>query len=409
VKLFPKQREALTYATKRLNFLDGSVRSGKSHVTLIRFSEFVGKTDPSAKFCVGGVTNSSVDRNVVSPLQDMFGSHVNYVRSRNVFSLFGRDCVIFGSGTEGALRGSEFNGGYIDEVSLVGQSFFKMVLSRLSKEGAQCHGSTNPDNPNHWFKKEFIDRRNELDMYYNHFSIDDNIYLPRGYVESLKKEYTGIFYRRFILGEWVAGHGVIFDFFTDQYPYVIEVPPANADSYYISVDYGVQNPSVFLLMGCMNRPLPYNGLNLKAWCEDEYYYCGRDSMRQKTDSELADDFDKFVKGTGKKISGVVVDPSATSFIAELNKRGYVTIQACNTVLDGIRVHGKFLHQGAYAVCRKCQHTIDEYFGYAWDEKAVIRGEERPVKENDHTKDAERYFLYTIVNSGLSNYHLLAGE
>lgn len=398
INLFRKQKEALRDSVKRINILDGAVRSGKSFVSILRFSEFMLQRDAGEKFFVCGVTNSSIDRNVVMPLKDFYGKHFHYARSRSTGNFFGRKVILFGNGSEDSLRGSEFSGGYFDEIVLCKESFYKMALSRLSIEGAQLHGSTNPANPKHWFKKGYIDRRSELNMYYQHYVLDDNIFLPESYRRDIKNEYTGLWYRRFINGEWVSGDGAIYDFFDDnpKEGYVLNAVPCKGDRYYISVDYGTQNPTVFLLFGLLITPKVVKGKNLKAWCEDEYYYSGKESMKQKTDNEYADDMDEFVRKSKRRISGVIVDPSAASFKAELKKRGYIVIDADNSVLDGLREQSKALATFLYRIVKKCCNTIDEYFAYEWDKKKCDRGEDAPKKEFDHTKDAERYFIKTIL-------------
>jgi PBSX family phage terminase large subunit len=129
-------------------------------------------------------------------------------------------------------------------------------------------------------------------------------------------------------------------------------------------------------------------------CCREYYYSGRDEERQKTDSEYADDLDRWLGGI--KPVKIIIDPSAASFIAELKKRGYAIKKAKNDVLDGIRFVASLLNQGKISISDQCPNTIKEFGSYIWDQKASERGEDKPVKQHDHAMDAFRYFCYTII-------------
>lgn len=155
---------------------------------------------------------------------------------------------------------------------------------------------------------------------------------------------------------------------------------------YVSCDYGTQNATVFLLWN--------KGTNGKWYCIREYYYSGRDKGKQKTDSEYADDLKEWLDGT--KIKAIIVDPSAASFIAELRKRGYKVLKANNDVLDGIRLVGMLLNLEKIVFASSCKETIKEFASYIWDEKALERGEDKPVKQFDHCCDAVRYLCSTII-------------
>jgi PBSX family phage terminase large subunit len=201
--------------------------------------------------------------------------------------------------------------------------------------------------------------------------------------------YSGVFYQRYILGLWVVAEGVIYDMFDRVKHTIKEFVDLITDIYYVSVDYGTQNATVFLLW-CKNR-------QGKWICIKEYYYSGRDETEQKTDAEYADDLKEFLGSIKPK--AVIVDPSAASFIAELRKRGYQIKKAKNDVLDGIRFVATLLNQELIAFSEECRNTILEFNSYIWDAKACERGEDKPIKQHDHAMDAVRYFCYTIIFKG----------
>ena len=196
--------------------------------------------------------------------------------------------------------------------------------------------------------------------------------------------YTGVFYNRFILGQWVAADGIIYDMFSDANTFAEQ--GANYEKYFVSVDYGTQNPCVYLLWG----------LNSGRWYAiKEYYYSGRDTGVQKTDSSYADDLQTFLSGINPV--AIIVDPSASSFIAEIKSRGYKVKKARNDVIDGIRLVGSMLSKGEIFFEKSLASTIDEFSMYVWDKDAVDRGEDKPLKENDHAMDAVRYFCATVAS------------
>ena len=194
-----------------------------------------------------------------------------------------------------------------------------------------------------------------------------------------------VFYKRYILGLWAVAEGIIYDMFSEE-KHVISEPQSYVGRKYVSVDYGTQNATVFLLWE-KNRK--------GQWvATKEYYYSGRDEAEQKTDGEYADNMEEFVSGI--EIESIIVDPPAASFITELKKRGFKVKKAKNDVLDGIRFVGNLLNLGVLLFLKDCKETIKEFGSYIWDEKAIERGEDKPVKQHDHCMDAVRYFAYTIT-------------
>ena len=168
---------------------------------------------------------------------------------------------------------------------------------------------------------------------------------------------------------------------------MVKEPPKNAiaSQYYVSIDYGTQNATVFLLWAKYEE---------NWYCIDEYYYSGRDESKQKSDDKYLKDLNYFVEG--KKVK-IIVDPSAASFIALLRENGYKVIKAKNNVIDGIRATQTAMNEGKIYFSSNCKNLFAEFASYIWDEKAADRGEDKPIKQHDHACDALRYFVYTILN------------
>ena len=333
-----------------------------------------------------GKTERTLKRNVLNPMAKALGSDFDYSQGAGEIKIFDRLIYVVGANDERSsdkIRGSTIAGSYGDEITLWPESFFTMLLSRLSVTGSKFFGTTNPDSPYHYLKKKFIDRKNELDLEVFHFELDDNITLDPAYVAALKLEYTGLFYKRFILGLWVAAEGAIYDMWDEDIHVFKGKIPTNYDHYTVSVDYGTSNPCVFGLFGHYN--------NGRADLIKEYWHDSK-KKRQKTDGDYADDLEKFIDGY--KLRMIYSDPSAASFIAELRKRRHKVQLANNDVLNGIRCVSSRLSSLLFRVHESCTNSIKEFSGYVWDDKASKKGEDKPVKENDHAMDMIRYFLYT---------------
>lgn len=379
---------------------DGAIRSGKTVSMSLSYVLWAMESFDGQNFGMCGKTIGSFRRNVLFWLKLMLvsrGYRVTDQRADNLLVVQRGEVVnyfyIFGGKDERSqdlIQGITLAGCFFDEVALMPQSFVNQATGRCSVDGSKYWFNCNPDGPFHWFKVEWIDKKVDKNILYLHFTMDDNLSLSERVKERYRKMYSGIFFKRYILGLWVVAEGVIYSMF-DTGKHLKEIVDDLKGEYYVSIDYGTQNATVFLLW-----------LKTKeaSYCIKEYYYSGRDKGVQKTDSEFADDLEEFTQGY--KIRRIVVDPSAASFIAELKKRKFNIKKAKNDVLDGIRFTASLLSECKIFFSEKCTNTIKEFNSYVWDEKAANRGEDKPIKDNDHAMDAVRYYCYTILkSSGIS--------
>jgi len=396
VRTFKQQKFSYRNSNRRINLWEGPVRSGKTVSSIFRWIKYIGNA-PDGDLIMTGKTNGTLYRNIIRPMQELLGDDMYYHQELDsrVIDMWDRKIYCFGANDERAeakIRGMTAAGGYGDEITLWPESYFMMHLSRMSVAGAKFFGSTNPDNPQHWLKT-MINRKNDLDMNVFHWPLEANMlsnggFLPDEFVEQLKKEYVGLWYRRFILGEWCVAEGAIYDFF-DELIHVLRDAPSAARFYQVSIDYGTNNPTSFGLYGFNPHTKP------RVWRERGYFWDSKKEGRQKTDREFSKDLRRFL-GTIKPRK-IIIDPSAASFKLQLKKDGFLNVvDAENEVVDGIRTQARMLQSGEYAIINHPtnQPCINEYYGYVWDEKASKRGEDKPLKEGDHTKDDERYLLHT---------------
>lgn len=375
---------------------DGAIRSGKTLVMSLSFVIWAMTSFKNQNFGMCGKTIGSFRRNVLMVLKLMLwsrGYQVKDHRADNLLSVSKSGIenyfYIFGGKDESSqdlIQGITLAGLFCDEVALMPESFVNQATGRCSVDGSKFWFNCNPEGPYHWFKVNWIDKRKEKKLIYLHFTMDDNLSLTERIKERYRSMYSGVFYKRYILGKWTVAEGLIYDMFDKAKHMINKIKDTMLPEYYVSCDYGTQNATVFLL---------WHKSAKGTWiCEKEYYYSGRDKHKQKTDSEYADDLKTFIGDIA--IKAIILDPSAASFKAELKKRGYKVKKAKNDVANGIRFVSTCLNQLLILFMKECKNTEKEFSSYVWDSKASERGEDKPLKENDHCMDAVRYFCYTII-------------
>ena len=371
---------------------DGAVRSGKTLSMALSFLCWAMASFQDRQFALCGKTILSLRRNVLSELLPMardLGFTCRERRSDHVIAISGggreNTFHLIGGKDEGSaalIQGATFAGILMDEVALMPRSFVEQALARCSVEGSRLWFNCNPEGPQHWFYREWICKAEERNALYLHFTMADNPSLSPAMRRRYENRYSGAFYRRFVLGEWSAAEGLIYDFFQPG-QYVRPVPEGPMEQWYVSVDYGTTNPCSMGLWGFQKG----------VWYRvEEYYYASRDTGIQKTDQEYVEALRRLVKG--RRLEKVVVDPSAASFITALRQAGFPVVKAVNDVLSGIRLTADLLKSGAMVICQPCEDCIRELALYCWEDPR--NGRESPKKEHDHAMDEMRYFAATVA-------------
>lgn len=369
---------------------DGAVRSGKTLCMGLSFFLWACTEFRGQRFGVCGKTISSLRRNVLTellPKLRAIGFTVTEKRTENLVrvSFRGRtnDFYVFGGRDESSsalIQGITFAGVLLDEVALMPRSFVEQACARCSVTGSRLWFNCNPEGPHHWFYNTWILGAEKRECLYLHFTMEDNPSLSKQIRERYARLYSGVFYRRFVLGQWVAAEGRVYDFFdASKAP---PVPSGEFSQWYISCDYGTVNPASFGLWGLQD------GIWYRV---SEFYFDSKREMRQMTDAEYADALARLAGG--RPISAVIVDPSAASFIALLKKRGWTVKKADNDVLSGIRRTSDLLKSGRLVICDTCTDCLRETEEYVWDVKA---GHDAVKKEHDHAMDDMRYFAATVL-------------
>lgn len=384
--LSKKQEKFILESTAKINLAHGSVRSGKTHSSLLRWVEHI-HTSPDDRLYMIGSSQSSIYDNAVEPLMKLLGGYCSWSQGKHILNVAGKDIKVIGANDQGAIRriqGNTHSGSYVDEMTILPQNFIDMLFTRLSEPHSKLFGTMNPDTPYHPIKK-MIDESDGKYVYQLHFDLNDNPVLGDEYKEMLKRMFTGLWYRRYVQGEWCLAEGCIYDCFDRKY-HVRSRPPSAAKYWIAGADYGTSNPFAAVLIGINGDVHP------GVWIEKEYYWDPKSTGRQKTDGEFADDLEHFL--SGYPIRNLYLDPSAESIQVELRKRGIRSSQADNDVINGIRCVANLFSGGDLVLVESCRNLIQEIEGYTWDPKKVKSGEDCPLKIRDHACDAMRYALYT---------------
>ena len=220
-----KQIEFLIADDEPVNILCGSVRSGKTWVSCFKFGLRVINSDKDSKFMMVAPTYKSLESNCFKYFRLFYGSNFTYSKNNKSAFLYGHEIRLEGAPNERAdtkITGDTLAGAFIDEIQKIPENFVKQTYARCSDGNGFLYGTCNPEHPKHWLYKDWIKGMTELVKTWT-FLVSDNKYLPKKYVESLKKLFTGIFYERNVLGRWVAAEGVVFNNFANNHDkYVIK-------------------------------------------------------------------------------------------------------------------------------------------------------------------------------------------
>ena len=405
---------------------DGAIRSGKTVSMALSYILWSWTCFSEHNFAMCGNTISSFKRNVWLWLKIILFLRGFKIKKctdigENIFFIHkkrkGNYYYIFGGKDESSyklIQGITLAGVLFDEVALMPESFVNQATGRCSISNSKFWFNCNPEGPYHYFKINWIDKAKGKKLLYFHFTMSDNLSLSEQIKERYRSMFSGVFFKRYILGLWVIAEGIIYDMFNEKI-HLVDCSNMQFSEYYISCDYGTYNALSFGLWG-------YNPKD-KIWYKyKNYYYSGKEKGIQKDDSQYYIDLETFIRDNITKerflgnipdeiikekkenewiikkfFYGIVIDPSASSFIATIRNNGdYDIIKADNDVLEGIRNMSTALNTGLIKFDKNCIESIKEFYSYKWDDKAAERGEDSPIKQFDHTKDEERYFVQTVL-------------
>ncbi|WDH77915.1 PBSX family phage terminase large subunit [Microbacterium esteraromaticum] len=395
------------------NLWEGSIRAGKTYVSVLAFLLAVAQIegDSNGQLLIVGKNLGSIYRNFFQTIETSEGLRafrhvVKYRQNAPTAHIFGREVQVIGindSRAEGKIRGMTVLLVYVDEATVIEETAFKQVLNRMSLDDSKLFATTNPDSPAHWLKTDFIDRMLHLpDWRRYHFMMDDNPSLSETVKARLRSQYTGLWYRRQILGEWVSAEGAIYGMW-DPSRHIR--PWATVPSMHrllgVGLDFGTNNPSTGLLLGVSKEKQQNGRYGSRLWLIDEWRHDARkDEAAMLSPSQQARLFrdwlhrDHLPYETALRPEFIIVDPAAIHFQKELNLLDIPTAGGLNNVSYGISTVASLLAEDQLVVTDRCAGWTSEAPGYSWDSKAALNGQDVPVKVNDHSLDGGRYVIAT---------------
>lgn len=390
--LAPKQLEVLhTYLHDDFDMLvlTGAIRSGKTFIDNLLFIFELRRVAQMAKanhdkhpqYILAGASSDTISKNVIISCENQFG--INFKLDRHGhYNLFGVDITPVSTKTLGGLagaRGFTAYGGYVNEVTLGVEPVFQEIQQRCSIDGARLIVDTNPDNPEHWFKKDYLDNRNpKTRMIKFHFTIDDNTHLSKRYIEGIKaRTPSGMFYDRAIRGLWVSGEGAVYRDFDEQKMMVDHVP--DQLTYLAGVDWGYNHPCSIVVFGKDQQ--------------GNYYLVDEHTERYKEIDYWTDVAQQLQQQYGYNMP-FYCDTARVEHIDHFKHAGINALYGYKQVVPGIEIVAGLMKAGHFFVEKgKTKQFLEEVYNYQWDDKA----EDKPVKEMDHVMDSMRYCLATPIH------------
>lgn len=389
--LAPKQLKVLhsyLHDDFDMMILVGAIRSGKTFIDNLLFIYELRRTAKLAKanddkhpqYILAGATSDSIHKNVIVSCENQFGVEFKLDRHGH-YKLWGVDIVPVSTKTIAGLanaRGFDSYGGYVNEATMGVEPVFQEILQRCSKDGARVIVDSNPDQPQHWFKKDYIDNNDpKTRKIMFHFVIDDNTHLSKRYIDGIKaRTPTGMYYDRSILGLWVTGEGAVYKDFDERTMVISRDALPDNLTYTAGIDWGFDHPTAIEVIG---------------HDKDGNYYLIDEAYAQFEQVnphwiKVAHDFQKKY-GNGLTF---FADTARSEHISNFRQHHIKTEYGYKNVLDGIeRVASLIKQHRFYVVDGAAPNFINEIYQYVWDEKTGA-----PVKEHDHAMDSIRYCIAT---------------
>lgn len=376
--------------------LNGAVRAGKTVIDnylflleLKRIKKLAEiEKEPHPQYILAGYSSNSIYTNVISSLENQFGIVMKTDRHGH-YHLFGIDIVPAYTGSVrgiGAIRGMTSYGAYINEASLATHEVFQEIVQRCSVGSARIICDTNPDIPTHWLKTDYIDNHDpKARIKAFSFTIDDNTFLSKDYVEALKAATpSGMFYDRSILGQWVTGDGIVYQDFNKETMVIPKDRVPDGLDYYVGVDWGYEHPNPIILLG---DDADGNTYVLEDYTQKHKFI----NYWVKIAQNLQNRF-------GRNLI-FYADSARPDNVNEFQSNGLNCINANKNVLPGIECVAKKMREGKfYVVDSASSGLLDEIYQYAWDENTGLPLKENDVRHNDRL-DAIRYAIYSRNKKG----------
>lgn len=368
-----------------ITLLHGAKRSGKTKINndlflfelrrVRKIADEEGVKEPM--YILAGVSSATIQKNVLQELYNTYNIEPKYDKHGN-FKLLGVKVVQAYTGNIGgvkSIRGMTAYGAYVNEASLAVQSVFGEIVSRCSGTGARILADTNPDNPEHWLKKEYIDNQSKTIQSF-HFELDDNTFLSDRYRKNIKDATpSGMFYDRDIRGLWVSAEGVVYRDFDSSKHYIQSNELPKLSTFYCGVDWGYEHWGSIIVIG---------------ETDDGTSYLIEEHATQYEEIDYWVDVAKGIQERYGSRIPFYCDSARPEHLARFVREKLNAKNAHKARLSGVEEVAKRFKQNKLFICKdKVSKFRDEIYQYVWDKK---KGE--PIKEFDDVMDSLRYAIYT---------------
>lgn len=388
-ELTPKQKEVMdSFINEKPKILvaSGAKRAGKTFVFILLFLMHIAKYEGQGlSFIIGGATQASIRRNILDDMESILGKELK-LNKANAITVFGNKIYCFDGANADAwkkARGFTAAGALLNEGTALHDTFVKEVISRCSYPGARVLIDTNPENPAHSVKKDYVDKDGQrlpsgrLNIRAFNFTLFDNTQLDPEYVESIiAATPSGMFTDRDIHGLWVSAEGVIYKDFNKDIHYISreDFEKVNIVKYFAGVDWGYDHYGAIVVLGMDDKGNIYLiEEHAKQYEEIDYWV-------------------KVAKGIKKRYGNInfYCDTARPEHIERFRRERIRALNGDKKVVAGIEEIGRLYKlRKLYIVKEAVKRFDDEIYMYVWDEKTGM-----PIKLWDDVQDALRYAIYT---------------
>ena len=397
MKITNKQKEVIDCIKNdnpKILICSGAKRAGKTWILIYAFIAHIAKYENKGySFILGGTNQASIRRNVLNDLEDILGHEIKLTKD-NHFKLFGNKVYVFDGANADSykkMRGFTSYGAFLNEATTLHDSFVKEAISRCSGEGARIYMDTNPENPTHTVKTDYVDKdgqklsNGQLNIKAFNFTLYDNTFLNKEYIESIEASTpTGMFYDRDILGVWVASEGVVYKDFNKDIHYIKDLNNIDIVKYFCGVDFGWEHFGSMVVVG--------KDINNNYYLIKEYAY-------QHKDIEEWINIAKDIKVQYGNIN-FYCDHARPDYIDKLRRNNIRAINANKNVLEGISTIATLFKTNKLLVLEdKVNLFKKEIYNYVW-----AKGKDEPIKQNDDVLDSLRYAIYTDIKMSGSSFN-----
>lgn len=400
---FPKQVEVLKSRPKRWNILSGGTGAGKTEVSLIKFVLEVAKCDMKDEFLICGKTLTTLERNCLNKIKDTFPEFCSFSLKNKKGKIFGRTCYLEGvydSKSQENIRGMTIKGAYCDEVVTYNKDFMDMLKSRMRVINPFAYLTCNPDHPKHWFNIEFREN-SKIEKNVWDFALDDNVFLPKDFIENIKNEYVDVLYDRYVLGKWVAAEGSIYKTFSKTTNVVDKIPYDEIIFYVAGVDIGgSQSQTAFVLTGFTD--------NFKKIFVVDEFKLPADNDANSIIEAFKNISTKWKKTYGNKFNDCFVDSAASTFIKSFSILNIIDVYKSRKVpiLERISQTQMLFSNSRLLINKSCVNLISAFETAVWDTKHSVKYDKR--LDDGRTCDIDILDAFEYSFEGFIDYLKVGG-